>query len=194
MEVVGEASNGREALSLIRRKLPDVALLDIAMPQLNGLETAYRMRTSGVETRIIMLSMYSDEIVVRRALENGAAGFLLKSSDSGELLEAIRSVSTVGRFLAREIARTASTFDHWPVTAAESSNTLDKLTFREREVMQLIAEGNTNRSIAEILAISLKTVEKHRASLMKKLGASGVPDLIQAALKYRLVFLDKKPL
>ena len=189
VEVVGEASNGHEALLMIRRKIPDVALMDIAMPRLNGLETAYRIQSSGIDTRLIILSMYSDETVLRRALENGAAGFLLKSSDTDELLGAIRSVSMGEVYLTPELARTASHFVHWPVSVMGSSNMLDKLTFREREVMQLIAEGNTNRSIAEILAISVKTVEKHRARLMRKLGARGIPDLIQAALKHRLVFL-----
>lgn len=191
VKVVGEASNGHEALLLIRRERPDVALVDVAMPQLNGLETAYRTRALDVDTRVIILSMYSDAIIVRRALENGAAGYLLKSAEAGELLDAIRTVASGQGFVPSELARTVSTSDHGAVSVSGSSNVLDRLTSREREIMQLIAEGNTNRSIAEMLTINIKTVEKHRASLMRKLGARSIPDLIQAALKLRLVFLGK---
>ncbi|MDE2847531.1 MAG: response regulator transcription factor [Gemmatimonadota bacterium] len=191
VKVVGEASNGHEALLLIRRERPDVALVDVAMPQLNGLETAYRTRALDVDTRVIILSMYSDAIIVRRALENGAAGYLLKSAEAGELLDAIRTVASDQGFVPSELARTVSTSNHGGVSVPGSSNVLDRLTSREREIMQLIAEGNTNRSIAEMLTINIKTVEKHRASLMRKLGARSIPDLIQAALKLRLVFLEK---
>lgn len=191
VEVVGEASNGHEALLLIQRERPDVALVDVAMPQLNGLETAYRTRALDVDTRVIILSMYSDAIIVRRALENGAAGYLLKSAEAGELLDAIRTVASGQGFVPSELARTVSTSDHGAVSVSGSSNVLDRLTSREREIMQLIAEGNTNRSIAEMLTINIKTVEKHRASLMRKLGARSIPELIQAALKLRLVFLEK---
>ena len=192
VEVVGEASNGHEALLQIRREIPDVALLDIAMPQLNGLETAYRIQASGVDTRVVILSMYSDKTVVRRALANGAVGYLLKSSTADELLEAIRTVASGQDFEHSEISRTVSTFDHGADSVSGSSNVLDRLTSREREIMQLIAEGNTNRAIAEMLAISIKTVEKHRASLMRKLGVRSIPDLVQTALKLRLVFPEKK--
>ena len=189
VEVVGEASNGHEALSLIQTENPDVALVDIAMPQLNGLETAYRIQALGVDTCVIMLSMYSDDTVVHRALENGARGYLLKSSGVDELLLAIRSVCKGETFLAPGITRFVLTGDRRSDLTSESSTELDGLTSREREIMQLIVEGNTNRSVAELLGISIKTVEKHRASLMRKLGVQGIPDLIQVALKHHLVFL-----
>ena len=192
VEVVGEASNGHEALLLIQRERPDVALMDVAMPQLNGLETTYRTQALGVDTRVIILSMYSDEIIVRRALENGAAGYLLKSAEAGELLDAIRSVAKSEDVAAPETPHTVSSIALETISVTGSTSALDRLTSREREIMQLIAEGNTNRSIAEMLAISIKTVEKHRASLMRKLGVRSIPELIQAALKLRLVFLEEK--
>ena len=189
VEVVGEASNGREALSLIQSEKPDVALIDIAMPQLNGLETASRIQAMGVDTRVIMLSMYSDDTVVRQALDNGAWAYLLKSSEADELLRAVRSVAKGKPYLTPDFARLAKTGTHRAVSVTGSSNALAELTSREREIIQLIVEGNTNRSIAEILGISIKTVEKHRASLMRKLGVQDIPDLIQVALKHHLVFL-----
>ena len=192
VEVVGEASNGHDALSLIRRKRPDVALLDVAMPQLNGLETVYRIQALGVDTRVIMLSMYSDAIIVRRALENGAAGYLLKSAEAGELLDAIRSVAKGEDVASPETPQTVSLIAGGMISGTGSTSALDRLTSREREIMQLIAESNTNRSIAVMLAISIKTVEKHRAALMRKLDVRSIPELIQAALKLRLVFLEEK--
>lgn len=192
VEVVGEASNGHDALLLIRRKRPDVALVDVAMPQLNGLETAFRTQALGVDTRVIILSMYSDAIIVRRALENGAAGYLLKSAEAGELLDAIRSVARGEDVAPPETPQSVSSTAPGTISVTGSTSALDRLTSREREIMQLIAEGNTNRSISEMLAISIKTVEKHRASLMRKLGVRSIPELIQAALKLRLVFLEEK--
>ena len=190
IEVVGEASNGHEALTLTQQKLPDVVLVDIAMPRLNGLETTYKIHALGVDTRVIILSMYSDESVVRQALRNGARGYLLKSSDVDELLLAIRSVAVGEIFLSPMIARSVMAHDLRAGSATGSSTVVDRLSSREREIMQLIVEGNTNRSVAEILGISIKTVEKHRASLMRKLGVRDIPDLIQVALKHHLVFPD----
>lgn len=190
IEVVGEASNGQEALRLIREKKPMVALLDVAMPRLNGLETTRRIQTMDVDTRVIMLSMYSDEGIVRRALNYGASGYLLKSSIVDDLLHAIRSAMEGDLYLAPSIGRSVVREKLRSDQAAAPPVQLDQLTPREMEIMQLVVEGHTNSAVAEMLNISTKTVEKHRSALMKKLRVRGIPDLIQVAVKHNLIFLD----
>ena len=192
IEVVGEAADGHETLRLIQQKRPDIAMVDVAMPQLNGIETTRRIQSLPVDTHVIILSMYSDEGVVRQALRNGAKGYLLKSSIVEELMLAIKSAIKGDIYLSPSIAQTVLTEYLLEESASESLAISDRLSSREREIMQLIVEGNTNRSVAELLGISIKTVEKHRASLMRKLGVQGIPDLIQVALKHHLVFLDEK--
>lgn len=186
--VVGEAADGQEALALVQRLLPDVLVIDIAMPHLNGVEAVRRLRGLGVKTRALVLSMYEDETLVRQALRNGAKGYLLKRSVSEELLLAVRAVSRGDTFLSPEVAGPVLT----PLVAEQPSGDgpLDRLTSREREVLQLIAEGHTNREIAAHLAISEKTVEKHRGHLMVKLHVHETAGLVRTAIKHGLVTLD----
>lgn len=189
-EVAGEASNGHEALAMIREKRPDAALVDIAMPRLNGLETTRRIQAMAVDTCVIILSMYSDERIMRQAFENGAKGYLLKSSVIDDLLHAIRTVVKDEIYMSPSIERSATDGNLRTGSATESELSLEGLSNREREILQLVAEGHTNKSVGEVLCIDIKTVEKHRAALIKKLGARGISDLIQVALKHHLVFLD----
>ncbi|MXW05765.1 MAG: response regulator transcription factor [Gemmatimonadetes bacterium] len=191
IEVVGEASDGQETLKLIQRKRPDVALVDIAMPLLNGIETTYRIQSLDVGTRVVILSMYSDEDMVRQALKNGAKGYLLKRSLVEELLLAIRSASKDEVYLSPSVARSVLTGYLQNETDDRTLSPVDRLSSREREVLQLIAEGHTNQATAHLLNISAKTVETHRTNLTKKLEARNLPDLVRIALKYRLTFLDK---
>ena len=191
IEVVGEAADGHETLWLIQQKRPDIAMVDVAMPQLNGIETTRRIQSLAVDTHVIILSMYSDEGVVRQALRNGAKGYLLKSSIVEELMLAIKSAIKGDIYLSPSIAQTVLTEYLLEESASESLAISDRLSSREREILQLIVEGHTNRSVAEILNISIKTVEKHRASLMKKLEVRGITDLIVVALKHQLVFLNE---
>ena len=191
MEVVGEAADGHEALNLVQRKRPDVAMLDIAMPLLNGIETTRRIQTLSVDTRVVILSMHSEEDVVRQALRCGACGYLLKKSVVEELLIAIRSASKGEIYLSPSIAQTVLSGFLQTESANESSTVLEQLSSREREILQLIVEGHTNQAAAEVLNISAKTVEKHRAVLMKKLEVHNLPDLILVSLKHRLAFLDE---
>lgn len=191
MEVVGEAADGHEALDLVQRKRPDVAMLDIAMPMLNGIETTRRIQTLSVDTRIVILSMHSEEDVVRQALRCGASGYLLKNSVVEELLIAVRSANKGEIYLSPSIAQTVLSGFLQTESTNESSTVLEQLSSREREILQLIVEGHTNQAAAEILGISAKTVEKHRAILMKKLEVHNLPDLILVALKHRLAFLDE---
>ncbi|MCY3553771.1 MAG: response regulator transcription factor [Gemmatimonadetes bacterium] len=190
MEVVGEAADGHEALNLVQRKSPDVAMLDIAMPLLNGIETTRRIQTLSVDTRVVILSMHSEEDVVRQALRYGASGYLLKNSVVEELLIAVRSVNKGEIYLSPSIAQTVLSRFLQTESTNESSAVLE-LSSREREILQLIVEGHTNQAAAEVLSISEKTVEKHRAILMKKLEVHNLPDLIILALKHRLAFLDE---
>lgn len=191
MEVVGEAADGHETLDLVQRKRPDVAMLDIAMPLLNGIETTRRIQTLSVDTRVVILSMHSEEDVVRQALRCGASGYLLKRSVVEELLIAIRSANNGEIYLSPSIAQTVLSGFLQTESTDESSTVLEQLSSREREILQLIVEGHTNQAAAEVLGISAKTVEKHRAILMKKLEVYNLPDLILVALKHRLAFLDE---
>ena len=191
MEVVGEAADGHETLDLVQQKRPDVVMLDIAMPLLNGIETTRRIQALSIDTRVVILSMLSDEDVVRQALRCGARGYLLKRSVVEELLIAIRSANKGEIYLSPSIAQTVLSGFLQTESANESSTVLDQLSSREREILQLIVEGHTNQAAAEVLGISAKTVEKHRAILMKKLEVHNLPDLILVALKHRLAFLDE---
>ena len=191
IEVVGEAADGQETLKLIQRNRPDVALVDIAMPLLNGIETTYRIQSLDVGTRVVILSMYSDDDMVRQALKNGAKGYLLKRSLVEELLLAIRSASVDEVYLSPAVARSVLSGYLQNETDDRTLSPVDRLSSREREVLQLIAEGHTNQAAAHILNISAKTVETHRTNLSKKLEARNLPDLVRIALKHRLTFLDE---
>ncbi len=191
IEIVGEAANGYETLKLIQKKRPDVAIVDVAMPLLNGIETVRRVKSLDVNTSVVILSMHSDEIVVHEVLRSGAKGYLLKNSVVEELVIAIRSASKGEIYLSPAIAQTALSGYFQTESASEASNILNRLSARERETLQLIVEGHTNQAVAQILNISTKTVEKHRAALMKKLEVRNLPELILKAVKNRLVFMDE---
>ena len=191
IEVVGEAADGHETLKLTQRKSPDIVLVDIAMPLLNGIETTRRIREMAINARVIILSMYSDVDVVNQALRSGAKGYLLKSSVVEELLIAIRSASKGEIYLSPSIAQTVLTEYLQSEPATEAMIIQERLSSREREILQLVVEGHTNQDVAQILSVSAKTVERYRASLMKKLEVRNLPALIRAALKHRLVFPDE---
>jgi len=190
IEVVGEAADGQEALELVERLLPDVLVLDIAMPHLNGVEAVGRLRDLGVKTRALILSMYADDTLVRQALRSGAKGYLLKRAVSDELLLAVRAVSRGDTFLSPEVAGpVVSPLVDAPLRFADLGP-MDQLTSREREVLQLIAEGYTNREIATHLHLSEKTVEKHRGHLMAKLDTHDTAGLVRFAVKHGLIAPD----
>ena len=190
IEVVGEAADGQEALELVERLLPDVLVLDIAMPHLNGVEAVGRLRSLGVKTQALVLSMYADDALVRHALRSGAKGYLLKRAVSDELLMAVRAVSRGDTFLSPEVAGpVVSSLVDSPLRIADLGP-LDQLTSRERQVLQLIAEGDTNREIATHLNLSEKTVEKHRGQLMAKLQTHDTAGLVRLAIKHGLIVLD----
>lgn len=186
-EVVGEASNGRDAVALAESLKPDIAVLDITMPNLNGIEAAWQISTKEPSVSIIVLSMHNDESFVLRALKAGARGYLLKDSAEGDLINAVRLVSegksffspTVSRMLVQDYVRQLQDKD------VEDSYEL--LTLRERELLQLIAEGKSNKDIANLLNLSLYTVETHRSNILKKLNLHTVPELILYAVRKGII-------
>jgi two-component system response regulator NreC len=183
VEIVGEADNGREALKCVSEQHPDVVLMDISMPGLNGIEATRQIRQDYPDVKIVILSMHSDEEYVFQVLRAGASGYVLKQSDSSEVLTAIRAALAGGSFLSPPISR--AVIDDY-VRRAEArgrGDDLDLLTPREREVLQLLAEGLSNREIAEQLGISIKTVETHRSNMMSKLGVDNKTELVKYAFR-----------
>jgi DNA-binding NarL/FixJ family response regulator len=181
LTVAGEAADGLTTVHLVERVKPDVLVVDVMMPALNGLEVTRQVVRRSPDTRVIVLSMYSDESYVMEALKNGAAGYVLKSSTRSDLVQAIREVMAGERYLSAPLsARAVEAY----VERAKGTEVVayDTLTSREREVLQLAAEGYTNAEIAARLSISSRTVETHRSAVMHKLGLRRQTDLIRYAL------------
>jgi DNA-binding NarL/FixJ family response regulator len=185
IEVVGEAEDGAEALRMMVELRPTVALLDISMPRLNGLEVAARAAKDAPRTRIIMLSMHAYEEYVRRALLAGAAGYLLKNADEGELEQALRTVAGGQPWLSPSISKTV--VEALAQREKAPPGPFELLSPRQREILQLIAEGRTSKEIAHDLKLSLKTVESHRSELMDRLGIHGVAGLVRYAIRAGIV-------
>ncbi len=181
IEVVAETGDGREALRLVRERKPDIALLDISMPELNGLEVVGRIARDHPNTRAIILSMHGDDESVRRALVAGAAGYLLKNSDRRELELALRAVARGDTWLSPSLTKRVV------ATYMRGASPDAVLTPRQREVLQLVAEGHSNKEIASRLNVALKTVETHRTELMDRLGIHGVASLVRYAIQVGLV-------
>ena len=180
--IVGEAADGLEVTQLIEYLQPDVLVLDLMMPGLDGLEVTRRVNQRSPQTRVIILSMYGNEAYVVEVLRNGAAGYVLKKSTADELVRALRAVVAGQRYLSPPLSE--QTIETYMQKADESTQDLyDLLTTREREVLYLVAEGHTNAEIAARLFISPRTVEMHRANLMRKLDLRSQADLIRYALR-----------
>ena len=191
IEVVGEAMDGEQAVEMTERLVPDVLVIDIGMPRLNGIQAIERVHALGLTTQSIVLSMHSDETLVRQALRNGARGYLLKRSVTEELLLAVRAASQGETYLSPEISEILPGDYLTLQSGVQEPSAFEQLTSREREVLQLIAEGHTNIGIARILDVSVKTVEKHQANLMNKLDTHEVAGLTLIAIKHGLIFLDE---
>jgi DNA-binding NarL/FixJ family response regulator len=187
VHVLGEASNGQEAVELAQELKPDVLIMDIMMPRMNGIQAAEKIQDLKLPTNIMLLSMYSDAGLVHQALQNGVKGYVLKSSVSDELLQAVRAVANRQTYLSNPISEILIESVLNPQQSARENDPLSKLSPREKEILQLIAEEHTSREIAEMLFISEKTVEKHRARLMEKLNARNLAGLVRVAVKYHLV-------
>ena len=179
-----EAGDGREAIAVVNQERPDVVLMDIAMPTMNGFEAMSRILKEVPETRVLILSMYEDEEFVWRALRLGAAGYIAKSAAVGELEAALRAVAAGEAYISPALRTTANEEQAKKRGEADPQR---RLTPRQREILQLIAEGMTSREIAEELKIHIKTVESHRMHLMKRLGIHEVAGLVRYAIRHKVV-------
>lgn len=186
-EVVGEASDGRQTLEEAAATNPDIVILDIAMPLLSGIEVAERINTMLPETAIVILSMHSDEGYVLRALKAGARGYLLKDSAEDDLIHAIHAVSEGKAFFSPEISKMLAEDFVREVRARGSEDSYELLTSREREILHLLAEGKSNKDIAELLNLSVYTVESHRKNLQGKLNVHSLAELILYAVRKGLI-------
>ncbi len=182
MEVVGEARNGREAVERAEKLQPDLVVMDVSMPELNGIEGTRRITELCPRTRILALSMHRDAVYVREILRAGARGYLVKDADDDALLDAVRAVANGEGYLSPAVADAVLDDYRRHVT-----NPIDLLTSREREVLQLIAEGKTNKEIAGILTLSVYTVEAHRGRIMEKLNLHSTGDLVRFAVRNGLI-------
>jgi len=184
-QIVAEAGDGREALELVTLHQPDILLLDIGMPNLNGLDAIDRIKGASPATKVIVLSMHANDEYVVRALRAGVSGYLIKDSAVDELERAIQSVGAGKTYLSKRLSK--------PAIQAHLANPhriyapLDQLTPRQREVLQLIGEGKNTKEIADLLAVSVKTVEAHRLRLMRRLGIHDLPGLVRFAIRTGLV-------
>ena len=181
-EVVGEAGNGREAAELAEKLKPDLVLMDVQMPDLNGIEATRRMVASNSRIRVLVLSMHKEALYVREVLKAGARGYILKDAIDTELLSAMRSVARGDGYISPAVSGALLT-DY----REQSSNPLDTLSTREREVLQLIAEGKTNKEVATKLNLSVYTVDSHRGKIMEKLNLHSAGELVRFAMKNGLV-------
>jgi len=182
-EVVGEASDGRGALSLAETVKPDVAVLDITMPNLNGIEAAHQLSTRQPSVSTIVLSMHADESFVLRALKAGARAYVLKESAEGDLINAVRLVSEGKSFFSPIVSRMLVEDYVRQLQDRDIEDSYELLTHREREILQLIAEAKSNKEIANMLNLSLYTVETHRSNILDKLNLHSVPELILYAVR-----------
>ena len=185
VEVVAEASDGREALNLIGQHAPDVVLIDIGMAGLNGLEAAARIRKNFARVRVVILSMHANEEYVVQALRTGASGYLLKDAATTELDLALRAVVRGESYLSPAISKKVT--DSYLARVEAGPTASEQLTPRQREILQLIAEGNSSKDIAVVLGLSVRTVETHRAQLMDRLDIHDVPGLVRYALRTGMV-------
>jgi two-component system response regulator NreC len=182
-EVLGEASDGREAVSLAESFRPDVAVLDITMPNLNGIEAARQISAKQLGVAIVVLSMHADEGYVLRALKAGARGYLLKESPEADFIQAIRSVSEGKAFFSPAVSRMLVEDYVRQLQDKDIEDSYELLTAREREILQLVAEGKSNKDVANMLNLSLYTVETHRSNILEKLNLHNVPELILYAVR-----------
>jgi two-component system, NarL family, response regulator NreC len=187
LTVVGEAADGREAVALAKSLRPDVAVMDISMPNLNGIEAAYQITQTHSETAVIMLSMHPDESYILRTLKAGAKGYLLKDSAEDDLITAVRAVAQGKSFFSPAVSKVLLDDYMRKLKRSGVEDPYDLLTPREREILQLVAEGNSNKEVANLLNLSVYTVETHRSNVMQKLHLKGVPELTLYAVRKGII-------
>ena len=182
MEILGEAGNGREAVEMAERLEPDIVVMDVAMPELNGIEATRRLAKSAPRVRVLALSMHKDSVYVREILRSGARGYLLKDAVDSDLLAAVRAVAAGQGYLSPGVSEAVLSDYRRHVT-----DPLDLLSSREREVLQMIAEGKTNKEIASTLSLSVYTVDAHRGRIMEKLNLHSMGELVRFAMRNGLI-------
>lgn len=185
IEVVGEAADGREAIDKVAQIQPDVVLMDIAMRRLGGLEATLEIRKLHPDCRVIILTQYDNQEYVFPILKAGAAGYVLKHANPADLVSAIRAVHAGGSFLGPTVAKRV--LDRYLTQQQPSEDPYESLSDRETQVLRLVAEGHTNREIAELLVLSIKTVMGHRANMMEKLGIHNRTELVKYAIRHGLI-------
>ena len=187
MAVVGEAADGRDSIRLAEEQSPDVVIMDIGMPNLNGIEATRRIMAANPRTAVLMLSMHQDESYVLRSLKAGARGYLLKDSLRSEVIDAVRAVFQGRSFLTRKVSRMLQEDYMQQLETRGLDDRYDLLTDREREILQMVAEGKSNKEVAGLLNISQTTVETHRGHILQKLGLHSVPELILYAVRKGII-------
>lgn len=190
IKVVGEATNGRDAVRQTSRLHPDIVIMDIAMPELNGIEATNRIMEESPLTRVIILSMHSSTEYIYRSLKAGARGYLLKESAGVEVVSAVNTVFRGGRYLSQKISDSVIEDYINKNDMKDTGNSLERLTSRELEILQLVVEGKSSADIAGIVFLSPKTVETYRSRLMQKLGVNDVPGLVKFAIRHGLTPLE----
>lgn len=193
VQVVGEAGGGREAIELARRLAPDVIVMDIAMPDLGGLEATLEIRKDRPDAKVVVLSQYGDASYVRRFLKAGVSGYVLKKAAGADLVAAIHSVARGGLVLDPDVARDALSGESSDerTAGAAGADDYERLTDREKQVLKLVAEGRSNKEVAALLGISVKTAMSHREHVMEKLRAHNRTDLIRFALRHGVIRADQ---
>jgi DNA-binding NarL/FixJ family response regulator len=187
LEVVGEADDGRQAVALAERLVPDVAVIDVSMPQLNGIDACKQIVSKNARTAIVILSMNSDETYVLRALKSGAKAYLLKDSAEADLIAAIRAVRDGKSFFSPAVSRTLLEDYTRQLQQRGIEDSYELLSAREREILQLIAEGQANKEVAAFLNLSPHTVETHRTHILQKLNLHSIPELILYAVRKGII-------
>ena len=191
IRVVGEAKDGQEAVEQAELLSPDVIVMDLAMPRLNGNQATERIRSLHLPSQVVILSMYSDDVLVKQALRSGVKGYLLKQSVTEELLLAVRAAYRGETFLSSAVSGSILADVLSNAGGEADIEPFDRLSAREQQVLKLVAEGRTNNAIAQIMNVSVKTVEKHRSSLMQKLNVHDMAGLVRIAMKHGLIFMDE---
>lgn len=188
VQVVAEAATGQEAVDMVQQHEPDGLIMDLSMPRLDGVQATDHILRDNPQTRIIILSMYSDTAMIQQLLRRGVKGYLVKDAIADELMVAVHAAVQGRTYLSPTISDAVMSMLLSPADTAVAESRADLLTPREKEVLQLVSEGMTNRAIANTLSISVKTVEKHRASVMSKLDVNDFASLMRKALALGLVF------
>jgi two-component system response regulator NreC len=187
IEIIGEAGDGRSAIELVQKLRPHVVVMDVAMPDLNGIEATRQILKRVEGTKVLVLSMHGDDVYVRQALKAGARGYLLKDSEDLDLIKAVKALRGGGSFFSPPVSRVVLSGYLGDKVEGDIEDSVARLTDREREVLQLIAEGKTNKEVAGVLSVSINTVETHRKHIMEKLDLHNTAELVRFAIRTKIV-------